>query len=249
MLPKIRYCEMSLSHNYFDWIDLNDQNQCEWAKRYLVKSRFSIDGHMPLITQIESISRYFNAQYSSHEYATLIMRKMQAAWNQKENRSKNKGRKAYSFVMDTKIAAKLKEISGDYPLYQTLEYLIEQGSVLNKNEAILLEIEEQQKKLDSTSEKADQLLRASEKRLNAQLISQKEIVKSQFKILKSLLLKNCTNEILIERHALTDKLLSDDEQKLALKKTDEQFEFYEKTIKAEVEISKLHIPFEFKKKN
>ena len=249
MLPKIRYCEMSLHYNYFDWIDLKDQNQCEWAKRYLVKNQFSIDSHKPLDTQIETIIGNFNIRYRSAEHATLIMKKMKTAWNQKENRSKNKGRKAYSFVMDTKIAAKLKEISGDYPLYQTLEYLIEQGCVLNKNEAILLEIEEQQKKLDSTSEKADQLLRASEKRLNAQLNSQKEIVKSQFKILKSLLLKNCTNEILIERHALTDKLLSDDEQKLALKKTDEQFEFYEKTIKAEVEISKLQIPFEFKKKN
>ena len=143
---------------------------------------------MDRLKRPKSIIGNFNIRYRSAEHATLIMKKMKTAWNQKENRSKNKGRKAYSFVMDTKIAAKLKEISGDYPLYQTLEYLIEQGCVLNKNEAILLEIEEQQKKLDSTSEKADQLLRASEKRLNAQLNSQKEIVKSQFKILKSLLL-------------------------------------------------------------
>ena len=52
MLPKIRYCEMSLHYNYFDWIDLKDQNQCEWAKRYLVKNQFSIDSHKPLDTQL-----------------------------------------------------------------------------------------------------------------------------------------------------------------------------------------------------
>lgn len=235
---------MSFSHSYFDWIDLYDKNQCEWAKRYLVKNQFSIDSHKPLDTQIESIISNFNKRYSSDEHATLIMKKMKAAWNQKENRSKNKGRKAYSFVMDTKIAAKLKEISGDYPLYQTLEDLIEQGFVLNKNEALLVKIEAKQKKLDSTFEKAHRSSNANQRRLQDQLKYQKEVAKLRLDLIKALFFDKCRTEIILERHSLKMEQLSEEEEKLAEQNQALRIKRYEDKLKADMVIfNELNYPF------
>jgi hypothetical protein len=237
---------LTSTKDWLDWIELKDKKQCEWALTYLNKHSISSD-QLRTTSDIERINKTLN--YRDIDSATLFIIKMKAAWNQKKSRDKSNGRKAYSFVMDTKIAAKLKEISGDNPLYQTLEELIEQGFVLNKNEAILLEIEKQQKKLDSTSEKADRLLRANQKRLQDQLNYQKEVAKLRLDLIKGLLLENCTNEILLERHALTDKLPSLEEQELALKNRDKQLEFYEETIKADIDKSITFGSNAFKKEN
>ena len=209
---------LTSTKDWLDWIELKDKKQCEWALTYLNKHSITSD-QLRTTSDIERINKTLN--YRDIDSATLFIIKMKRAWNQKKSRDKSNGRKAYSFVMDTKIASKLKEISGDYPLYQTLEYLIE----------------------------ADRLLRANQKRLQDQLNYQKEVAKLRLDLIKGLLLENCTNEILLERHALTDKLPSLEEQKLALKNRDKQLEFYEETIKADVDKSITFGSNAFKKEN
>jgi hypothetical protein len=60
---------------------------------------------------------------------TLLINKMRSAWRQKVFRSKQNGKKTYSFVMSRGIEAKLKVLSGKGKIRETLEELIENSHI------------------------------------------------------------------------------------------------------------------------
>ena len=71
------------------------------------------------------IRAYNNAPVKIDADLILLINKMRAAWRQKVFRSKQNGKKTYSFVMSRGIEAKLKALSGKGEIRKTLEELIE----------------------------------------------------------------------------------------------------------------------------
>lgn len=69
-----------------------------------------------------------NAPVSINADLILLINKMRAAWRQKQFRSKQNGKKTYSFVMSTEVGKKLKVLAGSKgKIRQTLEGLITQS--------------------------------------------------------------------------------------------------------------------------
>ncbi len=128
--------KMTKNANALDWIDRNDAEQIAWVNQYLSKylrpcslwflptSEMAIlNNHIPVPIDADLI---------------LFINKMRLAWRQKKFRSKQNGKKTYSFVMSTEVEKKLKVLAGHKgKIRQTLEALIVQryeSEVPNINE-------------------------------------------------------------------------------------------------------------------
>ena len=117
------------AQGWLGWIELEDQNQCEWAASYLADHGYGQVGRTPLAIYFENIERELTYKSSlstdSRDAAASLIKKMRAAWNAKKNRCKSRGRKAYSYVMSTDIENKMRKLAGSNPINLTLEGIID----------------------------------------------------------------------------------------------------------------------------
>jgi predicted nuclease with TOPRIM domain len=70
------------------------------------------------------IRAFNNAPVIINADLILLINKMRSAWRQKIFRSKQNGKKTYSFVMSTNIEKRLKELAGKGEVRKALETLI-----------------------------------------------------------------------------------------------------------------------------
>ncbi|MBL0231301.1 MAG: hypothetical protein IPP76_11080 [Moraxellaceae bacterium] len=114
---------MNKSTDPLSWIEFNDHAQTKWVEEYLKRQ-------LPpcyLYTNTHNVIeiRTYNDRPLYGADLTILINKMRAAWRQKVFRSKQNGKKTYSFVMSRGIEAKLKALSGKGEIRKTLEDLIE----------------------------------------------------------------------------------------------------------------------------
>jgi hypothetical protein len=117
--------------NWFAWLDDKNEDYLILAVNYLIeKGGLKIDDRGQRASLKEHLDNYnqriFPHSFYDDEKKEKLIKKMKAALNQRENRSKlkSKHKKAYSFVMDNSIQGKLKQLAGDCPINETLERLI-----------------------------------------------------------------------------------------------------------------------------
>lgn len=114
---------MTKNTNPLAWIDASDIEQIAWVNRYLWQ-------HLPLgylVISSTSDMAIYQSSMSVPINADLILliNKMRAAWRQKQFRSKQNGKKTYSFVMSVDVEKQLKTLAGRKgEIRQTLEQLI-----------------------------------------------------------------------------------------------------------------------------
>lgn len=118
---------MNKGTNPLSWIKLDDQAQVAWVQKYLARQL------PPCYLTTDNIDAIVISTYD-HKMLydadnTLLINKMRSAWRQKVFRSKQNGKKTYSFVMSRGIEAKLKVLSGKGKIRETLEELIENSHI------------------------------------------------------------------------------------------------------------------------
>lgn len=115
---------MKKKADLLDWIDRNNAEQIQWVNEYLARHLPSGCLEIYRISGME-IRAFNNTPVKIDADLILLINKMRAAWRQKVFRSKQNGKKTYSFVMSRGIEAKLKALSGKGEIRKTLEELIE----------------------------------------------------------------------------------------------------------------------------
>lgn len=137
---------MKKDADLLDWIDRYNTEQTQWVNEYL--SRHIPSGYLWLDNQSSAMAIFgYNNRDNPHPLSInsdlkLLVGKMRAAWRQKLFRSKQNGKKTYSFVMSTTVEKKLKAMSGKGKIRETLEALILQEydkhvpKIENLNESI-----------------------------------------------------------------------------------------------------------------
>ncbi len=114
---------MTKNTNRLAWIDASDIEQITWVNQYLWQ-------HLPrgfLVISATSDMAIFinNMPVPINAELILLINKMRSAWRQKQFRSKQNGKKTYSFIMSTDVEKQLKTLAGSKgEIRQTLEQLI-----------------------------------------------------------------------------------------------------------------------------
>jgi hypothetical protein len=114
---------MTKGTNQLSWIKVGDSEQTAWVEEYLKRQLppCYLDKTNPNGIEI----RTYRNQFLHASDLTLLINKMRSAWRQKIFRSKQNGKKTYSFVMSRSIGIMLKALSGKGEIRKTLETLIE----------------------------------------------------------------------------------------------------------------------------
>ena len=107
-----------------NWVDIKDAEQIEWIREYLEKhaaGRYFIQTNESNV----QIGWYNSLTPFVESDLQLLNNRMRSAWRQKQFRSKQNGKKTYSFVMSVNIEKQLKTLAGSKgEIRQTLERLI-----------------------------------------------------------------------------------------------------------------------------
>lgn len=144
---------MTKNTNPLAWIDQNDREQIAWVNRYLWQ-------HLPLgslvISSTSDMAIYqSNTPLLINADLILLINKMRSAWRQKQFRSKQNGKKTYSFVMSTEVEKKLKVLAGSKgKIRETLEVLITQN--LESEVPKIKDLQNKNKELQAKSTKMAQ---------------------------------------------------------------------------------------------
>lgn len=114
---------MKKKADLLDWIDRDNAEQIQWVNEYL--ARHLPSGRLEIYrTSGMEIRAFNNAPVIINADLILLINKMRSAWRQKIFRSKQNGKKTYSFVMSTNIEKQLKELAGKGEVRKALETLI-----------------------------------------------------------------------------------------------------------------------------
>lgn len=141
---------MTKNTNPLAWIDQNDREQIAWVNRYLSQ-------HQPLaslgILPTSDMAIFINNMpLPINAELILIINKMRSAWRQKQFRSKQNGKKTYSFVMSVNIENQLKKLAGSKgEVRQTLERLINERFAAEM--PIIAELKNKNKELQAKATK------------------------------------------------------------------------------------------------
>ena len=129
-LKKIKYDWGIISSriNNIKWLHEKNEEQCEWAWDYLLKN----NGALNFLNSNSSMSRYCAIQISidlcfpSEDSRTLLLIRMNKAWNQKKQRDNINGKKAYNFVLNIDTKEKLDKLAQYKGMKknETIEWLI-----------------------------------------------------------------------------------------------------------------------------
>lgn len=144
---------MTKNTNHLAWIDASDIEQITWVNQYLWQ-------HLPrgsLVISATSDMAIFinNMPVPINAELILFINKMRSAWRQKQFRSKQNGKKTYSFVMSTEVEKKLKVLAGSKgKIRETLEGLITQS--LESEVPKVKELQNKNKELQAKSTKMAQ---------------------------------------------------------------------------------------------
>ncbi len=227
------------TQGWLGWIDQQDRNQCEWAINYLVAHQFAQPGRASYPIYFEDIenelSRWADLGTDSREAAALFIKKMRAAWNAKKNRSKSRGRKAYSYVMSTDIENKMRKLAGSNPINVTLEGIIDREYQLYVNNHKLFQLnlrnekdnrERLQLQIDYINSQLDNA--------NFQIEVERETNKKVIATIKDLYLKLATQEIRLRNATDISTELSDTEQVEAMKTQESKIEFFTLSLRSEI---------------
>ena len=93
---------MKKKADLLDWIDRDNAEQIQWVNEYLARHLPSGRLRISLTSGME-IWSFNNAPVIVNADLILLINKMRSAWRQKIFRSKQNGKKTYSFVMSTNI--------------------------------------------------------------------------------------------------------------------------------------------------
>lgn len=113
----------------FDWLNYKDQDEMAWAIHYLTKAGWGNFDQSDLSNKeiLNCLSNEINSKHQ-HEPAVIILllKRMKGAKSARDHRNtkKKQHKKSYSFIMDTSIQSKLKNLAGDRPNNETLEKII-----------------------------------------------------------------------------------------------------------------------------
>lgn len=117
---------MKKDADLLNWINSENAEQMQWANEYLAQ-------RLPLGKLIKNSQSGLEISMNNHHHSVfispeikLLVNKMRAAWRQYKFRSKQNGKKTYSFVMSTNIGKQLKDLAGagEGKVTKTLEILI-----------------------------------------------------------------------------------------------------------------------------
>lgn len=141
---------MTKNTNRLAWIDASDIEQITWVNQYLWQ-------HLPRGSLVISSTSDMAINQSSMPVPitaelTLLINKMRAAWRQKQFRSKQNGKKTYSFVMSVDVEKQLKTLAGSKgEIRQTLEQLINEQ--FRREMPIITELKNKNKEIQAKATK------------------------------------------------------------------------------------------------
>ena len=219
----------------FDWIKPNNRNQCEWAARYLEKRGYRVDSKKLSESDIEYMNNIFGENPAAS--MTLLLLKMKNAWTQKNSRDQSNGRKPYSFVMDTGIEKKLKNIANGNNINQTLELLIEDTDKFRKS------LEEQKKsykeeigaKLASQKDSAAQQIQ----KLKVQIERLEKAQEIQSEYIERIVFEMLTSRTILQDNNLADKELTQEQKEQMQRNYDTEIH----QLKTRIKLSVRAIPW------
>ena len=144
---------MTKNTNPLAWIDGNDAEQIAWVNRYL--SQHLPLGSLGLLPTSDMAIYSNNMPVPISADLILFINKMRSAWRQKQFRSKQNGKKTYSFVMSVNVERQLKTLAGSQgEIRQTLEQLINEQ--FKGETPIITELKNKNKELQAKSTKMAQ---------------------------------------------------------------------------------------------
>ena len=144
---------MTKNTNPLAWIDGNDAEQIAWVNRYL--SQHLPLGSLRLLPTSDMAIYSNNMPVPISADLILFINKMRSAWRQKQFRSKQNGKKTYSFVMSVNVERQLKTLAGSQgEIRQTLEQLINEQ--FKGETPIITELKNKNKELQAKSTKMAQ---------------------------------------------------------------------------------------------
>ncbi|MCP5174001.1 MAG: hypothetical protein H6996_02710 [Moraxellaceae bacterium] len=134
-----------------NWVDIKDAEQIEWIKEYFKKH--AAGRYYPQIKESNVQIERYNSSYPFVESdLQLLNNRMRSAWRQKQFRSKQNGKKTYSFVMSVNIEQHLKALAGSKgEIRQTLEQLINER--FKGETPIIMELKNKYKELQAKATK------------------------------------------------------------------------------------------------
>lgn len=230
---------LSHAQGWLGWIDQQDHSQCEWAVKYLVAHQFAPPGRTSYPIYFDGIenelSRKAAMNTDSRDAAALFIKKMRAAWNAKKNRSKSRGRKAYSYVMRTDIENKMRKLAGSNSINVTLEGIIDREYQLYVSDQKVFQIN-----LRNAKDNRDRLQKQIEHLNNQfedakfQIEAEREANKIMMDTIKDLYLKLATQEIMLRNAKMVTKELTETEEIEALKTQDSKINFFTRSLKSEI---------------
>lgn len=115
-----------------NWFDSKNTDLCNWVIKYLMTANVPV---YEIPEPLSSEEKYHTAiavlDYWKPDHPIVkkdLFRKLRKAWSQQKHRSKMKGRKAYSVVMDTDIKGKLDKMAVAHDMNKNdfLQWLINQ---------------------------------------------------------------------------------------------------------------------------
>lgn len=132
--------------NPLAWINRKDQEQIQWVNQYL--GRHLALSHLLWDTSSVMMIAINNAPLPLTAEIILLINKMRSAWRQKQFRSKQNGKKTYSFVMSINIEKQLKSLAGNKgEVRETLERLINERFM--GETPIIMELKNKNKELQA----------------------------------------------------------------------------------------------------
>lgn len=141
---------MTKNTNPLAWIDQNDREQMEWVNQYL--SQHLSLGYLQFSPILGTFIFSNNMPVPINTDLILFINKMRSAWRQKQFRSKQNGKKTYSFVMSVNIENQLKKLAGSKgEVRQTLERLINERFAAEM--PIIAELKNKNKELQAKATK------------------------------------------------------------------------------------------------
>ncbi|EHH1180604.1 hypothetical protein M5225_000264 [Vibrio vulnificus] len=114
------------------WLDRKNVDQCNWVINYLITAKVPVyEIPEPLSSEEKFHTAIAVLDYWEPDHPLVkrdLFRKLRKAWSQQKHRSKMKGRKAYSVVMDTDIKGKLDTMAAVHGMNKNdfLQWLINQ---------------------------------------------------------------------------------------------------------------------------
>lgn len=227
------------TQGWLGWIDQQDRNQCEWAVNYLVAHQFALPGSSTFAMYFDGIeyelSRRAAMSPDSRDAAVSLIKKMRAAWNAKKNRSKSRGRKAYSYVMSTDIEKKMRKLAGSNPINLTLEGIIDREYQLYVSDQKVFQLnlrneKDNRERLQLQIDYINSQLDIAKFQIEVERETNKKVIAT----IKDLYLKLATQEIRLRNATDISTELTDTEQAEALKTQESKFEFFTRSLRSEI---------------